>query len=81
MRSGFIILPSQCRAARELLGIKQEDLSNKSGVTRSTIGDFERGARNLRMDTMQKLSDAFVACGIQFISDGSKVGVVLDSDV
>ena len=75
--NNFLIYPNQCRAARELLGWKQSDLSDKIGLTLSTIGNFERGKRDLRLDSMRKLNEAFTKAGIIFIDDDQNLGVLI----
>ena len=53
-------------------------LCEKVGVAKSTIGDFERGVRNLRIETMQKLVGVFEENGIRFESEGSRILVELN---
>jgi len=48
-------------------------LCEKVGVAKSTIGDFERGVRNLRIETMQKLVGVFEENGIRFESEGNRI--------
>lgn len=67
--SKVIITYQQCRAARELLGWKQNDLSEKSKISAGTIADFERGVRELRVSTLESLIDAFEKAGIRFEND------------
>jgi len=66
------ITPSQCRAARALLGWSQDDLKDRSGVAKVTIADFERGARARApyADTFRRLVDAFGSGGVLFLADG-----------
>ncbi len=71
------ITPAQCKAARDLLGWKQSDLSEKSSIGESTIADFERGAREPAVRTIRDIKAAFEDAGIKFISDGEWVGVKL----
>ena len=75
--NNFLITPSQCRAARELLGWKQSNLSDKAGVTLSTIGNFERGLRDLRSSSVVKLNKAFTSVGITFVDDDQNLGVLI----
>ncbi len=49
-----------------LLDWNQEELCKRAGITKSTIGDFERGDRNLRIETMQKVVGVFEDEGIRF---------------
>jgi transcriptional regulator with XRE-family HTH domain len=43
---------------RESLGLSQSDLSQRSGLHRSYIGDLERGFRNLAMKNLCRLAVA-----------------------
>lgn len=72
-----IITHKQCRAARELIGWKQNDLSEKSTISAGTIADFERGVRELRVSTLEKLISAFEAAGIRFENNDVKYSVEL----
>lgn len=71
------IQPNQCKAARDLLGWKQSDLSEKSSIGESTIADFERGAREPAVRTLRDIRNAFEGVGIKFISDEAWLGVKL----
>jgi transcriptional regulator with XRE-family HTH domain len=72
-----IITYKQCRAARELLGWKQNDLSAKSVISSGTIADFERGVRELRVSTLEKLISTFEEAGIRFENNDVKYSVEL----
>ena len=74
----IIINYKQCKAARALLDWSQEDLSQKAEVAKATIGDFERGARNLRIETMQKVVAVLENEGIRFESERDRVLVELN---
>ena len=74
----IIINYKQCKAARALLDWSQEDLSQRAEVAKATIGDFERGARNLRIETMQKVVGVFEENGIRFESEGDRILVELN---
>ncbi len=67
--SKVIITYQQCKAARDLLSWKQEDLSKKAGINKATLANFERGVRNLKVDTLEKIIDAFEKVGIRFEND------------
>ena len=69
----IIINYKQCKAARMLLDWNQEELCKRAGITKSTIGDFERGARNLRIETMQKVVTVLENEGIRFEGEGSRI--------
>ena len=62
----------QCRAARGLLNWTIEILSEKSGVSEKSIGNFERGKRKLMPQNLSALVRAFEQAGIEFINGGIK---------
>ncbi len=72
-----IITYQQCKAARDLLSWKQDDLSEKAGINKTTLADFERGLRNLKVDTLEKIIDAFEKAGIRFENDEVKYRIDL----
>jgi len=72
-----IITYEQCKAARDLLRWKQDDLSQKAGINKTTLADFERGVRKLKVDTLEKVIDAFEKAGIRFENDEIKYSVEL----
>jgi len=74
----IIITSKQCRAARELLGWKQTDLSDASGIGIATIADFERGSREPIKRTLKDIRRNFEEAGIIFINNG-EIGVKIDS--
>jgi len=68
--------PSQCRAARALLGISQDDLAKASSVAKATIAAFELGQRQPYARTLAALQAALEAEGVIFIdSNGEGEGV------
>jgi transcriptional regulator with XRE-family HTH domain len=72
-----IITYQQCKAARDLLVWTQDDLSRKAKINKTTLADFERGVRNLKVDTLEKIIDAFEKVGIRFENDDVKYRVDL----
>ena len=77
MINKVIITNKQCRAARELLGWKQNDLAKKSKISSGTIADFERGVRELRVSTLEKLIATFEKDGVRFENNDVKYSVEL----
>ncbi|MER9763970.1 helix-turn-helix domain-containing protein [Mesorhizobium sp. M0138] len=72
------ILPQQIRAARALIDWTREDLANASGVTVRTLARIESSQTLPRTATLQAISSALEAAGIQFISqNGAGPGVRL----
>ena len=62
--------PSQCRAARALLGWTQTKLGEKAGVARKTIFALEIGRPTVAPGTLLLLERAFAAEGLVLIGDG-----------
>ena len=68
------ITAEQCRAARQLLNWKAQDLANASGVSLRAISDFETGQREFRPGNMQAVVEAFGDSGIEFLQEGRGKG-------
>ncbi|CAH2402369.1 helix-turn-helix domain-containing protein [Mesorhizobium escarrei] len=69
---------AQMRAARALVNWSVRDLSERSGVHRNTITNFETGKSGGDPDTLTKLQRALEAAGVEFIPEnGSGAGVRL----
>ena len=75
------LFPEQCRAARGLLNWTQERLADVSGVSRSTIKDFECHRHTLHSRSEELIILAFEKDGVEFLheSSRSRVGVWLKS--
>ncbi|MFT5703950.1 MAG: transcriptional regulator with XRE-family HTH domain [Rickettsiales bacterium] len=69
------ITPKQCKAARDMLGWTQENLSEKSEIGESTIADFERGFRTPFARTLRDIKNTFEKAGIEFINEDRVVGL------
>ena len=68
----------QCRAARYLLNLSQQDLADAAGIARSTITEFERGARGATPGTLAAMRSALEVAGVAFIDrNGGGPGVRL----
>lgn len=65
----------QIRAARGLLDWSRHDLAELSGVSERTIARFEAGEGDVTVGKLERMEDALLEAGIEFI-DG---GVVLQS--
>jgi transcriptional regulator with XRE-family HTH domain len=61
---------AQIRAARALIGWKQSELAEQSGVSEISIKNIERGATDPRASTLQALQDAFDRAGVVFLESG-----------
>ena len=70
--------PVQSVAARALLGWSQDDLASRARVGKSTVADFERGARKPIRLVMDALEKAFDDGGVSFdLAVGKGPGVRL----
>ncbi|MBW9116991.1 helix-turn-helix transcriptional regulator [Rhizobium cauense] len=68
-----ILTPALCRAARGLLDWTQIDLADRSGVSRSTVRDYEGNRHDIHRATEAQMRLAFENGGVAF--------VCLDDDV
>ena len=57
MQYGYIAFGSRVRTTRERLGITQEDLAVRVGISTSHMSIVERGVKVPRMDTVVKLAN------------------------
>lgn len=70
--------PQQCRAARAMLNLSQDNLAELSGVAVSSIIPFEKEQRSPRAATIDSLRTALEAVGVEFIAEnGGGAGVRL----
>lgn len=70
--------PEQCRAARALVNLSQDDLAERSGIAVSTIIPFEKDQRTPRQGTVAAIRQALEAAGVEFIPEnGGGAGVRL----
>ena len=65
--------PRQCKAARVLLDWSQDDLAERSGVSVSTIRNFEQRKRRTYAPNLAALRRAFEAAGVEFLEGGCRV--------
>ncbi len=63
------ISPSQCKAARALLGWSRKQLAQSALIAERTLVDFERGARNPLDRTLLDIRRALEDAGIIFIDE------------
>jgi transcriptional regulator with XRE-family HTH domain len=61
------LFPEQCRAARGLLDWTQHQLAAASGLSRSTIKDFERHRHALNRSSEELLLKALLHGGVELL--------------
>ncbi len=66
------IIPSQCRAARALLGWSRKQLAESALIAERTLVDFERGARNPLDRTLSDIRRALEDAGVIFIDENEE---------
>lgn len=72
------ISPHLCRAARAVAKLSQTGLAKAAGIARSTVADFERGARMPTPDNLAAMRTALEAASVEFIDpNGGGPGVRL----
>jgi transcriptional regulator with XRE-family HTH domain len=67
-----MITGAQIRAARALIGWKQSELAERSGVSEISIKNIERGATDPRASTVQSIQAAFDRADIVFLEPGDQ---------
>lgn len=73
-----MLTPAQCRAARALLDWSQQQLAESARVGVVTVRQFEGGSASPRNATIDVITRALEAAGIQFIPEnGGGAGVRL----
>jgi transcriptional regulator with XRE-family HTH domain len=73
-----MITPSQCRAARGLLGWNQQELARRARIGIITVHQLETGMSQPRRATFDVIRRAFEAAGVEFIDEnGGGPGVRL----
>ncbi|MET4116415.1 transcriptional regulator with XRE-family HTH domain [Bradyrhizobium sp. JR1.5] len=67
LTSSGTITAQQVRAARAWLDLSQDDLAQKTGITRRAIQDFENGKRTPQPRTLRDFRNALEEFGIEFL--------------
>lgn len=72
-----MLTSEQIRAARALLGWKQDELAKKAGIGLATIQRLERGSGPLmaHVSTAVKIEAALSKAGIRFIESNAEGGL------
>src|SRR5271155_5378825 len=65
-----MITPAQCRAARGLVDLSQQQLADAAKVGVVTVRQFESGAAQPRNATAEVIQRALEAAGVEFTNGG-----------
>lgn len=65
-----MITPSQIRAARAMLNVKQRELAAAAGISLATLNNIERGVADPRGSTLGAIERALDAAGVGASDDG-----------
>ena len=71
-----MIFPVQIRAARNLLGLSQEDLAKRASIAVVTLKRLEAAGTEIRgsAQTMARIQQALESAGIIFIDQDAQAG-------
>ena len=74
-----MIEPAQIRAARALLGWRQQDLSKAAGIGTATVRRIEsaNSSATSYVSTLSRIQASLEAAGIHFIDDDGSAGIGL----
>jgi transcriptional regulator with XRE-family HTH domain len=66
------ILPSQCRAARALIGMDQAELARRAVVPRHVVADFENGSLTPSANDLAAIRAALEAAAVIFVDENGE---------
>ena len=66
----YVDMGKRVRKQRQLIGLTQQELSERIGVSTSFVGHVERGTRKASLETLVALSNA-LGVGVDYLLAGS----------
>ena len=71
-----MITPAQIKGARAMLGLKQSELAERAGISKTGLINIESGSADPRASTLTAIQCALEAAGVVF-TNGAEPGVKL----
>ena len=73
--SPHVMKGHQVRAARELLGMSQDELASACGISRPTLRDIERGTGDPKRSRVDAVEGYLTGRGIRFTNEIGVIGL------
>jgi transcriptional regulator with XRE-family HTH domain len=62
------------RAARALLGLRQDELAERANVSRQMVARLEKAEKGVKIETYEKIRSALAREGVEFLPESDTLG-------